>query len=37
VLAGHLLHAALGEPAHRQQLARERRPLVLLGITHQAE
>ncbi len=29
VLAGRLLHAAQGEPAHRQQLARERRPLGL--------
>jgi len=37
VLTGRLLHPAQGEPAHRQQLARERRPLGLLGSTHQIE
>ena len=37
VLAGRLLHPAQGEPAHRQQLARERRPLGLLGSAHQIE
>ena len=37
MLAGHLLHAAMGEPTHRHQLARERSPLSLLGLTHQLE
>jgi hypothetical protein len=37
VLTRHLLDAALGELAHRHQLARKRRPLGLLGITHQVE
>jgi hypothetical protein len=37
VLTGRLLHPAQGEPAHRQQLARERGPLGLLGSTHQIE
>jgi hypothetical protein len=37
VLTGRLLHPAQGEPAHRQQLARERGPLGLLSSTHQIE
>jgi hypothetical protein len=37
VLARHLPHPALGEPAHREQLARERSPLSPLGLTHQLE
>jgi hypothetical protein len=37
VLAGHALHAALGKPAHRQQLTRKPRPLSSLGLTHQLE
>ena len=37
MLTGRLLHPAQGEPAHRQQLARERGPLGLLGSTHQIE
>jgi hypothetical protein len=34
VLIGLLVDAAHREPAHRHQLARERGPLGLLGITH---
>ena len=33
----HRLHAAMGELADRQQLARERGPLGLLGFTHGRE
>jgi hypothetical protein len=34
VFVGRLSEAVLGEPAHRHQLTRERRPLGLLGIAH---
>jgi hypothetical protein len=30
-----MLHAALGEPADGQKLAREARPLTPLGLTHE--